>query len=1048
MRTRCLPEMPLAGASRQAHPGATRLLLVLGVLCLAATGMRGEQVLAAGSGGYLGLQRYVLRDGLPQMTVTALLEAPDGHLWVGSQEGLSRFDGQAFDVFRHQPGEPASLASSSIDALAIDAHARLWIGTNDQGLEIRGLRDGSRQRIGPEQGLAHLTARRLLIYGDGAIVGTPRGFDRVTATPARAERLQASSEAVALARFDGAPYGLDRGCALWRLDPLPATRLDAPFPAGAECVALLGSDTGLWVASREHGLALLDRSGRWIGRWQPGQLGTGRDRLSALGASKESAVLLGFDSGAVAMLFDVSDQRARLLTLSEPAGSRITGFLEQPSGTLWIGTYASGLLRAGTLSAALQVGMGTQSVASRWPSRSVYAIWQGGTQTLLGTDHGLFQRPDPSRSWEPVAAIGSRSVRRILADPRSGWWIGTMEGLWRLRPDASAEPVSGALDRRISDLLYQQERLWISTRDGLYWLEGDRVSQEGIPEALHRGFLTALLLDRQDRLWVGSNESGLYLLSADGQLQRLHRGNGQLVNDSVWALHADGDAVYVGSYGGGLQRLRPGSDEHWHMSSRDGLSNNVVYRIEGDSGGRLWLSTNRGLNVVDPASRSVQVLSASDGLANTEYNAGASFRDASGRLYFGGTEGLDVLDPLAVPQTASAASPRLTRLQILGRDPELRRSGDPDWEAIAVRPPLRFAWHERVLSTTLVAIDLSAPDAARLRYRLRGLDEQWIVPPQARSEVLLSGLSSGHHVLELQAAGRDGRFGPSQEIALEIAAAPWATGSARAVYLLLGIGLLSALAIQLRRRRRLARARLAELNRLVDQRTSELQEANRLLKEHNVRLDRAGRIDPLTQVSNRRDLHAWLQDHLALGADSAPTRRVLFCLLDIDDFKRINDRLGHQVGDQVLIAFAGRLRALCREGDLVVRWGGEEFLLVLRDTREQDAAPLLDRLLGAARESIPLQPARSLWVGCSIGVAGWPFAPGIATLGWEQCVALADRALYRAKAEGKARWQLWRPGPALTETQLSRLLEGAEPEALGADAVRIERGQGPARTPG
>lgn len=1019
------------------------MLVACGLLNLVALIGLDVEALAAGSGGFLGLQRYVLRDGLPQMTVTALLEAPDGYLWIGSQEGLSRFDGQAFDVFRHQPGEPASLASSSIDALAIDAQQRLWIGSNDQGVEIRSLRDGSRLRIGPEQGLAHLTARHLLIYGDGAIVGTPRGFDRVTATPARAERLLASAEAVALASFDGAPYGLDRNCGLWRLDPSPPTRLETPLPAAAECLALLGTESGLWVASRQHGLALLDRSGRWAGRWGPQQLGADQDRLSALGASADGAVLLGFDSGAVARLPEVGASRAHLLTLSEAAGSRITGFLEQSSGTLWIGTYSSGLLRAGTLSAALQVGLGTRPADQAWPSRSVYAIWQDDPQTLLGTDHGLFWRRAANGPWEAVTAIGSRSVRRILAHPQSGWWIGTLDGLWRLRPDATAEPVSGALDRRISDLLYQQARLWISTRDGLYWSEGDSVSQAGVPEVLRRGFLTALLLDRQARLWVGSNESGLYVLGAEAEVLRLHRGNGQLVNDSVWALHADRDAVYVGSYGGGLQRLRLDAHEHWHMSSRDGLSNNVVYRIERDPGDRLWLSTNRGLNVVDPISRRVQVLSASDGLANTEYNAGASFRDASGRLYFGGTEGLDVLDPLAVPQTASVATPRLGRLQVLGRDAGLRRSGDPDWEAIAVHPPLRFAWHERVLSTTLVAIDLSAPDAARLRYRLHGLDEQWIVPPGARSDVLLSGLSSGQHVLELQAAGRDGHFGPSLEIALDIAAPPWASGWARGLYLLLGLGLLATLAIQLRRRRRIEQPRLAELNQLVDQRTGQLQEANRLLMEHNARLDRAGRIDPLTQVSNRRDLHAWLQDHAALSAAASAPRGVLFCLLDIDDFKRINDRLGHQVGDQVLIGFAARLRALCRGGDLVVRWGGEEFLLVLRDTREQDAAPLLDRLLGAAREPIALQPAGSIWVGCSIGVAAWPFAPGIATLDWEQCVGIADRALYRAKAEGKSRWQLWRSGPALTRAQLDQMLGGAEPETLGEHAVSVERGCGP-----
>ena len=992
---------------------------------------------AAAAGDYLGLQRYTLREGLPQMTVASLEAAPDGHLWVGTQEGLSRFDGQVFDVFRHQPGEPGSLASSSVDALAIDAAERLWIGTNDRGVEVRGLRSPLLIRIGTEQGLSHPTASALLVFGDGVIAGTPRGFDRLQLNPPTAAIIQRGAEAVALAAHAGKPFGLDRDCGLWQLDPLPARALPSPFPAGAQCVAMRASDAGLWVASSGHGLALVSNVGARLRHWDPAQLGSADAQPSALGVLRSGALLLGFDSGALARLDEPADARATPLQLSTPAGSRITGFLEHASGTLWIGTYSSGLLRAGTLSPALHAGLQPRADAAQWPSRSVHAVWQDATQGLLGTERGLLRREGLDGPWQPVPAIGARSVRRILAHPQGGWWIGSMDGLWRLWPDGQAERQAASIDPRTSDLVYQGERLWISTRDGLYFMDGDaEPSQVGVPEALRRGFLTALLLDEQGHLWIGSNERGLHVLTADGGMHWLHRGNGRLVIDSVWSLHPSAEGVYVGTYGGGLQRVALQSSEVWHLGTRDGMSNNVVYRIESDDRGRLWLSTNRGLNLVDPATRSVQVISASDGLANTEYNAGASFRDAEGRLYFGGTEGLDVIDPGSVPDSAAAASPRLSRLESVGGGSGLRAGGDPDWQAIVIDPPLRFAWNERVLSATLVAIDLSAPDAARLRYRLLGLDDRWITPRSARSEVLISGLAAGAYELELQAAGRDGRFGESARISLEIKPPAWATPLAKAGYIALGLVLLGSLIRRQQQRSRAKQARIAELNQLVEQRTADLQAANQQLVRSNAQLDRAGRTDPLTQVSNRRDLHEWL----ALQGSHPGPRGLLFCLLDIDDFKSINDLRGHRAGDRVLVAFAARLRELCREGDLVVRWGGEEFLLVLQGIRGADLDALLDRLLEQTAKPIALDEGEPVTVHCSIGVAGFPFVPGRDDPDWEQVVALADRALYRAKSEGKRGWQLWSAGPRLDDRGLAALLAGAPPEQLAAGAVEVRRG--------
>jgi diguanylate cyclase (GGDEF)-like protein len=848
--------------------------------------------------------------------------------------------------------------------------------------------------------------------------------------------------------FADAVYGLDRRCQLWRLQPAPVTALPTGFADDASCVALASSEAGLWVGSTEHGVLRLDPVSGQAQRWAPDQLAVSGARLSALGALRSGGLLLGFADGALSRLQPGGSSRALPLRLSAPIGSRITTLLEQTGGTLWIGTYASGLLRAGTLSAALLAGPAGDAVSGGWPTSSIYAVWREDGLTLLGTDRGLLRHDGDTPGWSEVASIGRRSVRRILPDPAGGWWIGTLDGLWRLRADYSAERIEGLVDQRVSDLLFQGARLWVSTRNGLGWVEANRASQLGVPDALRRGFLTALLADSSGSLWIGSNEGGLRVLTGDGGMRWLHRGNGRLTNDSVWSLHAHEGWVYVGSHGGGLQRLRLDDESVWHMGVRDGLSNNVIYRIESDSRGRLWLSTNRGLNVVEPGRRQAQVLRESDGLANTEYNAGASFRDERGRLYFGGTEGLDAVDPGAIPESAGNAQPRLSRLEVVGDAQSPRGAEDPDWKAISLRPPLHFDWQQRVLDATLVALDFSAPGSARLRYRLLGLNEEWIEPRTPRSEVLLSGLQHGDYVLELQAAGRDGEFGDTHHVALSIAPPPWASPLAYGLYLLVAIGLLLAAWLRVRQLDRDKQARLEQLNLLVAQRTADLETANLQLRRNNAMLDQAGRTDPLTRVSNRRDLHEWLESRQeALLAEArSGGRGLLFCLVDLDDFKQVNDRFGHRAGDEVLVSFAGRLREQCRDGDLVVRWGGEEFLIVLRAGRGTDIDALLDRLMLHATAPISVAGQGNIPMGCSIGVAAWPFAIDLEAGEWEHSVWLADRALYRAKAEGKRAWQWWRAGPGLDATALSKLLDGVEPEHLPSGTVSIQRGTGPQRS--
>jgi diguanylate cyclase (GGDEF)-like protein len=1009
------------------------LCLVPAIACLPNTRFRRARLLALlllpgtpATAEFLSLQRYGLDQGLSQTSVTALAEDDLGLLWVGTQDGLNRFDGQRFSVLRRQLDDRDGLASSSVDSLAMDAEGRLWIGTNDAGVEVRDLRSGARRRLGSAAGLSHPTVSRLLPDGrGGAWLGTPRGLDHVDAGRDAVHRLHAGDAIVALLAEGAGGFALGQRCGVLRFDAAGVQALPRVphLPAGARCIGLVAGAETLWLGTRDHGLLAIDRDGRLRRSIAPDALLTDPAPLNSLFRRRDGSLLLGFADGRVVAL-DLAGAAAVVRT-DPPLQSAVTGFFEHSSGVLFIGTHSAGLFRTRALSAALRLEHVDRDALAAWPNRNIYALWRQGEDWLVGTEAGLLRR-HAGGGWETVPALGARAVRRIYPLPAGGWLLGTHDGLWQLDAGFAARRIEGDYDPRIADLLADGDDLLVATRDGLYRLRDGGPTQQDVPAPLQRGFLTALLRDHDGSVWVGSNEQGAWRIAPDGSVDRHHRGRGTLVHDSVWALHADAEAVWLGTYSGGLQRLpRDGSPGRVY-SERQGLSNDVVYRIEPDPAGRLWLSTNRGLSVLDPDRGTVQVLLRSDGLRNQEYNAGASFRDERGLLYFGGVDGIDVIDPAALPARSAPATPLAGTLAVLGRRGVAAGAGALLSHSLRYREQLQLDWRDSVFALDMVALDFGAPDSARLRYRLPGIADDWVYPAAPRAELLLSYLPPGAYTLELAAAGRDGRYGPARQVAITLPPPPWRQPWAFAGYLGLAAAALWLLWRRLRRQGAAKQAQIDLLNRMVAERTAALEQANRLLRHSNAQLDLAGRTDPLTRVSNRRDLLEWLPQARSDG------RGLLFCMVDIDDFKRINDTHGHQAGDEVLVRFAERLRGLCRDRDMLMRWGGEEFLLALRETRPEDAPALLERLRHRIADTpIPLDNGLRIPITCSAGFARWPFSERWAELGdWEQSVALADRALYRAKRAGKNRWVGWVEGTQLTEASLQQLLEGTPPEQL------------------
>ncbi|MEJ7746825.1 MAG: GGDEF domain-containing protein, partial [Luteimonas sp.] len=368
-----------------------------------------------------------------------------------------------------------------------------------------------------------------------------------------------------------------------------------------------------------------------------------------------------------------------------------------------------------------------------------------------------------------------------------------------------------------------------------------------------------------------------------------------------------------------------------------------------------------------------------------------------GRLWLPTRNGVVVLDTQGIVRNRVPPTLVIERV----------RSGG-DWRAASSIAGTTLAAGQRDLDFEFTALSFQQPDSIGLRYRLRGYDTQWReLEDVSRRGVNYTNLPPGPYVFEIQGSNNADVWQrtPAQ---LSFTVRPYFHETSL-FYALLGLLLATALFVGYRLQQHRHVRQREVLEDLVQQRTAALEVANR-------RLEDASQTDPLTGLRNRRYLANQIPADIAfygrdLGHPGEDGNVLVFALIDIDHFKAINDTYGHKVGDQVLQQFAQVLGRLVRSGDYIVRWGGEEFLLLFRPMPGRHLGMIGARIQQAvSTHAFHVGTSQPLQMTCSTGFAEYPlFIDGRLPLGWEATVELADLALYYVKQHGRDGWAAFRP---------------------------------------
>lgn len=696
-----------------------------------------------------GIRVFTADDGLPPSGVNAVVQARDGYLWIGTFGGLARFDGLAFKVFKGQSalrlsdpegGQYAGPASDRILALYEDDAGRLWIGTQDGGLSV--FERGSFRHTSICGGVCQVND---ILHGpDEALwVATNLGLLKIDPASQRAvwiQRVEGSGYSRLASDGQGRIYVGGYG-GLWavvgqKLEPIP-------MPDAERSIVLLKKSDDELLVGTLRDLYRYDPVRR---QWRP--TGVGRPAYAARGADGQ---------------WWVSLQSGRMVRQDGMGGWRevpelavgVTSLGWDDEGNLWVGSGSKGLLRVrkplfGLLSVPhLQANVAGRAVAAD----GLGGVWFGSACWPL-----LHRRYDGTMQTLPIwPALGNECVNSLLLDRKGVLWIGTSGGVLGRVADNEPKRIAAWSDGASFFMQDGDGRYLAGAGDSTFALE---IDAEGRIVARHRidalegmNINSVVPAAKGGRWFVG--DRGVLRLVGDKVVERWTPREG-LSSRFARAVHEDRKtgALWVGTYGGGLNRIQNGRVRRY--DSHNGLIDDTVSCILADDRGRLWLAGNRGVTLL-PAPREAAAeiesigYSASDGLVPAEINGGVPspcLRDAQGRFWFSLVEGFAMIDPADVPRVrARALRSHIEHVSVAGRAKDI------------VGSALTLESFARNLEIRYTAINLSRPQETRFRFRLSGLDQDWVEAGQNRS-ILYPSIPWGEHLFEVQARTEGGPWSP------------------------------------------------------------------------------------------------------------------------------------------------------------------------------------------------------------------------------------------------------------------------------------------------
>ncbi len=773
----------------------------------------------------LKFKHYSIEQGLSQSVAMCVLQDDKGFIWIGTQEGLNRFDGYSFKVFKHDPRDTSSLSADYVYSILQDKQKRIWIGTTG-GLNLFNPETETFTRFVYNPKIASSLSNNEVraVYQDrqGRLwVGTGFGlnlYDEKKKTFTHFLYNPVDLNSLSDNRVRGIYQ--DRQDRMWvgTLGGLNRMNGQGSFtrfvhnPKEPNSLSnnivydiLQDNQNRMWIATRGGGINLLDVETSQFTHLKhdpkdPQSLSD--DEVLALLMDVHDQVWMGTTNGLNIinpLTLKLRSYKHNPADPSSLSNSDIRDIIQDHTGNIWIGTLGGGLnfidLSSQVFAHFYHDPQNPASISDNgaW---GIYEDRSGGV--WIGTGNGLNVLVPGSSSFTRFfhdpgnpSSLSHSSVTVIFQDRDDRMWVGTRNGLNLLDPDRKkfrhflsdpSNPSSISGNHLMSVYQDHQGNYWVGTIDhglNLFDPETEKFLHFKYdplnPESLGNNHINDILQDHTGRIWVGTG-GGLNLFDpAKGIFKRYEHDPdnlSSLSHNTVYDIFQDSKNRLWVATPGGLNLFYPEKGVFTAWQKKDGLSNDAVYGILEDDNGNLWMSTNNGLNKFNPETGKFTWYDKQDGLQDNEFSQWSFLKDHEGKMYFGGFNGVSVFHPDSIKDNTYIPPVVITGFQLFNK-PVAVSDTTVLKNSLSHTREITLANQQNVFAFEFSALNYRQPEKNRFAYKLEPFNKDWIYTDFKDRKAVFTNIPPGEYVFRVKASNDDGYWNEEGTNIKVVILPPW-----------------------------------------------------------------------------------------------------------------------------------------------------------------------------------------------------------------------------------------------------------------------------------
>lgn len=754
---------------------------------------------------HLKFKKLTTQQGLSLNTITCILKDSRGFMWFGTADGLNRYDGYTFKIYKYNPKDPSSLRYNHITAICEDYKGRLWVGTNGGGISRLDRNTDAFVHYQEDYNDTGSISNSAItaIYEDrnhDLWIGTYWGLNLYNEETNKFTRFYTYDEEYSLSSNVIADVVEDNFGNLWVATKDKGLNLfdrkthtckrylnnpDVPKSISSNVISTLLSDSKgrLWIGTLDSGLNLFQPEGEGFLHFKnvPNDYTSiSGNNIFSLEDDGQGNLWVGTETNGLNYYnFNENTFFTHWYLPDDPAAinsASIISLLRDKQGLLWIGTSSGGVnIYDSNLPALLHYKTNANSnIVNTFAEDKEGNIWigtdGGGLDMLNRTSNQVMHYTHQAGNKN---SLNNNVIVTLLTDRKGNMWIGTYGGganYYDRQNDKFYHYTQGEKDTDLNNnniyaLLEDDEgRVWMGTLGGgvnvLEKATGKIVKylfKYGNPNTISNNYVSCIIKDRKGDIWVGTFGGGISLFNKKEESFTTFRNDyANLGNNVVTCLSVDSqNNLWVGTHGNGLCLFDKEAKRFIPYTTVDGLPNDVVNGIHEDDQGNLWISTNNGISKFNRKNKTFRNYDIWDGLQDSQFRRGASLKTKNGEILFGGNNGFNMFAPDKIKDNSYIPPVIISDFQIFNKPVVPGEEKSPLQKNITESEEIILNYDQSVFTLEFTALNYTLPEKNQYAYKLEGFDQNWnYVKTQRRATY--TNLDPGEYIFKVKASNHDG----------------------------------------------------------------------------------------------------------------------------------------------------------------------------------------------------------------------------------------------------------------------------------------------------